>query len=93
MEIVVNRCYGGYGLSKEAVKMMGYEDYCEAIDVKRNHPTLVATVRYLGSDNASGDFSDLRIVEIPDEATDWTIKEHDGFEIVYYVVDGKILTK
>lgn len=93
MEIVVNRCFGGYSLSDEAVKMMGYEDTFEAEEVERNHSTLVATVRYLGSDKASGRYSKLQIVEIPDEATDWTVEEYDGFETVYYVVDGKIHTK
>ena len=93
MEIVVNRCYGGYGLSDKAAKMMGYEDTFEAEEVKRDDPTLVATVRYLGSDKASGGYSELQIVKIPDEATDWMVDEYDGFETVFYVVNGKIHTK
>ena len=36
------------------------------------------------------EFEGLQIAHIPEEATDYTIIEFDGFEVVYYVVDGKI---
>ena len=32
----------------------------------------------------------LKVVEIPNIATDYLIEEYDGAEKVYYVVDGKI---
>ena len=33
---------------------------------------------------------DLKVVIIPDSATDWEINEYDGLESVIYVEDGKI---
>ena len=32
----------------------------------------------------------LKVVEIPEEATDWEINEYDGLESITYVVDGKL---
>lgn len=35
-------------------------------------------------------FERLKVVEIPDEATDYKVREYDGKEWVDYVIDGKI---
>ncbi len=84
MKVVINSCYGGFGLSKEAYKELGlawdnygyeYSDY-----EKRNDPKLVEVIEKLG-EVASGDCANLRIVEIPDNIN-WTITDYDGFESV-----------
>ena len=85
MKLVVNKCYGGFDLSKKAEKMLGVDSY----DVERNDPKLVQIVEELGEEASSG-YAELRVVEIPDEATDFDISEYDGFETVVYVVNGKI---
>ena len=85
MKLVVNKCYGGFELSKKAEEMLGVDYY----DVERNDPKLVQIVEELGEE-ANNNYSELQVVEIPNEATDFDISEYDGIETVIYVVDGKI---
>ena len=97
MKVVINSCYGGFGLSKEAcvlyAERMGlnvgkfndtwgfYEDgdFYDR-EIPRNDSVLVSIVEELG-EKASGRFSNLRVVEIPD-GVDWCIHEYDGNEWV-----------
>jgi len=104
MKIVINRDFGGYGLSDQAVREYGkrkglnlVEDgpddhgftyfYVNEIDennyfsdreIERNDPVLVEIVERLGSE-ANGRYSNLKIVEIPDDV-DWEVMEYDGME-------------
>ena len=81
MKIVINACYGGFGLSKEALALfnersgtvVAYED-----KIKRNDPILVEVVEQLGED-AADRFAELKVVEIPDDV-EWQIEEYDGNE-------------
>lgn len=64
-----------------------YEEYYKAIDhyyyspeFKRDDLDLIKTIDDLG-EKASGDFSNLKIVEIPDDV-EWQIEEYDGNEWV-----------
>lgn len=50
---------------------------------------LIEAVEKFG-DAVNGSHSDLIIVDIPDEATDWQLQDYDGIESIIYVVDGKI---
>ena len=89
MKVVVNRDFGGFGLSEDCLKHMGipYEvkdwglDYEE--DFKRDDPRLVKAVEELGSDKASGKYAKLEIVEVPDNLKHWHIHEYDGSESIY----------
>jgi len=80
IEIVVNKCYGGYSLSKEAYELLGLEwdGYGYKYEDDRSNPKLVAVVKKLKK-KASGDVADLHIVKIPDDV-DWYIEEYDGLE-------------
>jgi hypothetical protein len=84
MKIVINECFGGFGLSKEAYDYLGLEwdgfgyAYCEHED--RANTKLVECVETLG-DNADGTFAKLKIVDIPDDV-EWEIEEYDGVEWV-----------
>lgn len=90
MKIVINGCYGGFGLSKKALGILGVEDEYEYYDdAKRTDTELIKVVEELGKE-ADRNFSQLTVVEIPDEATDFEIEEYDGSESVIYVLDGKI---
>lgn len=83
MKIVVNKCYGGFDLSREARDMYKYragvKDF-HPFDLDRTDPILIQVVEELGKD-ANGRFSDLRIVEIPDDIV-WFIDDHDGRETI-----------
>ena len=86
MKFVINDCFGGYGLSQEFL-----DKYGEGLGIlKRNNPKLVSAVEEFGEDKASGYYANLRIVEIPDDATDYSIEEYDGAETIIYVKDGKL---
>jgi hypothetical protein len=92
MKVVVNKCYGGFGLSEKARQMLNadIEKVWELEDAKnRNNPELINAVETLG-DEVNTRSSELKVVEIPETATDWDIKEYDGFETLLYVLNGKI---
>lgn len=133
MKVVINKCYGGFGLSHDAVmrygELKGIKLYPEkhpeypslttywtvppdsrlaplsnaafyaakledSIEynrkyaaqtlydraIPRDDPALVQVVEELGK-KAGGDYSDLRVVEIPDDVS-WEIDEYDGMEHV-----------
>lgn len=82
MKIVINDCYGGFGLSEVALnqykKETGADDAIYHWDIPRDDPVLVSIVEELGSE-ANGQFAELKVVEIPD-GVNWEIEEYDGKE-------------
>jgi len=92
MKIVINSCYGGFGLSKAALKELGvdapYGDVNNGdlgIDednryAYRSSTKLVEVVEKLGA-AACGSYAKLEVIEIP-EGVDWYIDEYDGMETV-----------
>jgi len=85
MKIVINNCYGGFSLSKEACDFLGitFEESSEYYkDYKRTDPKLIKCVEKLG-EIANGDCNaELVIVEIPDQIK-YGIFEVYGIEYVY----------
>lgn len=81
--VVINTCYGGFGLSdrarKEYCRLAGITEQ-EFIDrnLDRDDPYLVKVVKELGM-AANGGYSNLKIVEIPGDVS-WHISEYDGNE-------------
>ena len=84
MKIVINRCYGGFGLSEKAIdeyaKLSGKDDF-KYYDIARDDPILVDIVERLGNE-ASDSMADIQIIEIPDDVTDWHIFDYDGMETI-----------
>ena len=83
MKVVINDCYGGFGLTEAAMdeyrNRKGITDpNFYHFDIPRDCPVLVEIVE---SGDANGIFSDLKIVEIPDDIN-WYIEEYDGMEHV-----------
>lgn len=83
--IVINACYGGFGLSDRAENE--YKKMAEITDPKwvgreipRDDPYLVKIVRDMGM-SANSPHSNLKIVEVPGDV-DWEIAEYDGNEWV-----------
>lgn len=88
MKLVINTCYGGFDVPDECLKDFGVS--C-SWHIERNDPKLVSLAeRLIAEGKNSFDFSRLVVVDIPDEATDYMINEHDGMESVIYVLDGKL---
>lgn len=88
-KIVINTCYGGFGLSDEAeamwraVKKVADTDGVFHYDIMRDDPDLVHIVETLG-EKANDTYSQLKVVEVPTWLRDkgWTIQEYDGVEHV-----------
>jgi hypothetical protein len=84
-KVVINDCYGGFGLSERAI--LEYKqlacitdtDFYDR-DIPRDDPYLVQIIQRLGM-GANGPHSNLKIVEIPADV-DWIISEYDGAEWV-----------
>ena len=106
-KVVVNACFGGFGLSHDAIMRYGelanlnllYQEgehrwnssyYKNGVinddnhfwdhDIERDDPILVQVVEEM-AEAADGDFSELRIAEVPD-GVDWYIDDYDGVETV-----------
>lgn len=90
MELVINKCWGGFCLSKEACEILGCSAWSFSSTNDRHNLNLVNCVKKLGVEAASGPYANLKIIKLPDETTDWEIIDNDGVEIVIYVVDGLI---
>jgi len=82
-KVVINRCFGGFGLSdlarvaiaeRKRVKVDDFSVY----DLERDDCDLVTVVEGLG-EKANDRFSDLKVVEIPADVQ-WEIAEYDGLE-------------
>lgn len=83
MKIVINTCFGGFSLSKEAYKFLGLEwkegeTSGSAFDNDRTNLELIECVEQLGKE-ANGRSADLKVVEIPDDI-EYSIEDYDGSE-------------
>lgn len=86
MKVILNKCYGGFNLSKKAHKL--YADKRDLTPEKRRElyldesyrddPILIEIVEELG-DEANGMCADLVVVDIPDDM-DYVVDDYDGIE-------------
>lgn len=91
MKLVVNACYGGFGIKKDVLKSLNYDTSIWSMrrdnDLRRD--SRIIEMLENGED-ISDDCSELVVVTLPDNCTDYYITDYDGIESVLYVVDGKI---
>jgi hypothetical protein len=82
MKVVINTCYGGFGLSDEAMKkyktLKGVTADIYHWHIERNDPILIQVVEEMG-DAAADSFAELKVVDIPD-GIQWEIQDYDGRE-------------
>ena len=86
MKIVINTCYGGFRIKPEIVKKYGFDN--QQLFDYRTDEKLIKLIE--SGVDCAGMCSELSVVEIPDEATDYHITDYDGAESVLYVLNGKI---
>lgn len=86
MKIIINVCFGGFGVDEEIEKKLGLEAMNE--DKIRHNPELIALIE--SGVDVSDEFAKLEVVELPDDCTDYYIDEYDGSESIIYVVNGKL---
>jgi hypothetical protein len=83
-KIVINTCFGGFGLSDKAMELYkiltGIPPATDLYhwDIDRDNPQLVQIVEQLGTE-AEGRYSELKVVEIP-LGVEWHVHEYDGLE-------------
>lgn len=88
-KVVINRSYGGFGLSDIAkayyavLKGINISDVPSNFSIKRNDTALVKTVLDLGK-KANGRFASLQVIEIPDDVK-YEIDDYDGMETIHEV--------
>lgn len=85
MKVVINRRFGGFGLSDQARQLYAEAkgiDPEEVYDweIERDDADLIRIVEQLGK-QADGRCADLKVVEIPD-GVKWYVHEYDGLEDV-----------
>jgi hypothetical protein len=86
-EIMLNVCYGGFGLSNEA--MEEYRRRCPGKDdveddsIDRHDSVMVNIVKEIGTRSAGAAFAEIRLVSIPSQYVKYySINEYDGNESV-----------
>ena len=86
MKIVINCCYGGFGVSENFLRAYNipytktsYGSYYAEEDIGRTDPRLIEYIEAHGSEMASNSYSKLVVVEIP-KGTKYRITEYDGYE-------------
>ena len=87
MKVIINTCFGGYGIDEALAAGLGYSAYDWDT---RTDPQVIAAVEADADAAARDDCAELEVAEIPDTVTDWDIQDYDGYETLIYVVDGKI---
>ena len=92
MKIVINKHFGGFGLTKAVydelgIEWDGYGLQNEQLGINSNNyyayradKRLIEAIEEIGIE-ASGDIAALEIVEIPDDI-EWEIDDHNGIETV-----------
>lgn len=90
MKIVINRDFGGFEYPEKFCAFYNLDPdddmlYYDDDDEFRFNGVLIKWL-----EKNPQDCEGLRVVDIPDNATDWQIFENDGFESILYVVDGKM---
>ena len=89
MIFILNKCYGGWSISDFAMEQLGLDSNYPDMD-EVDEKKLAELINEYGSEKCSGHSAELKVIEIPDNATDWDIEDYDGIERIVYVVDGKL---
>lgn len=92
MKVLINTELGGWFQFSETFleKYPQFENIDEDKKQERVNTELIETVKSFGLDKAGSAFSNLEIIEIPNDISDFEIEEFDGYEWVVYARKGLI---
>ena len=88
MKYIINNSFGGFKLPAEFCNK--YAFYSRIYGNTEAIRTDLFLINYL-EEHKKTYKGPLAVVDIPDDATDWELKEYDGLESIIAVVDGKIV--
>jgi hypothetical protein len=83
-KVVINVCYGGFGLSEDVMSRYNVLTGKNAEyhwEIERDDPVLIQVIEKVGLEAAASAYAELKIVEVPDDVK-WHIHEYDGMEHV-----------
>lgn len=89
MKIVINTCYGGFALSDDMLKELGTD---KVFTHDRTDPKLIEIVEAKPNNRVEDDdnCTELRVITLPDDVTDFIITNYDGNEKIVFVRNGKL---
>ena len=95
MKVAINKCFGGFSVSKEVYKELGikWDGYGyignDDLGIKgdnynayRSYPRFIEALEKVDKDKCSGSLAKVVIVEIPDEI-EFEIDDYDGQESIH----------
>ena len=92
MKYIINRTYGGFTIPDQVMEALELTSAYDVPGDMRMNPHFIHWVEHHSAELAKkGRKSELAVVEIPDNATDWRLEEYDGLESITAVVDGKLV--
>ena len=84
MKVVINRCFGGFRLTKEVInrynELSGNSVQYE-FDIRRDDPFLIQAIEEVGLKASGASYSELEIVDIPNDVA-WYVDDYDGMETI-----------
>lgn len=89
MKVVINKAYGGWHVSTDFCRHYNipysekYGVNCPKVKITRKDERLIEYIEKFGSEKASGKFSHLEVVDIPN-GTAYRICNYDGAEYIEY---------
>ena len=86
MKMIINDCFGGFGVRQEVLDELELNYFSE--EELRTAARLIEEIE--NGKDVSDDCAELKVVEIPDESTDYYLDEYDGLESITYVLNGKL---
>lgn len=86
MKVIINDCYGGFGVKENIVLGLGYGKYDTYSGKLRTDERLISMLE--NGENVGDEYSNLVVATLPDGVSDWWVDEYDGLESLYYIIDG-----
>ena len=83
MKVIINNCYGGFGIRENVLVSLGYKKYESYNYALRTDSRVIAMVE--SGENVGTPYSELIVATIPDDVIDWWIDEYDGLEDLWYI--------
>jgi len=85
IEIMINKCYGGFSFS--AAAKCAYKERTGSTDARRHDPLMIQIVKEMGS-KANGPHAAIEVHEIPAKFENhYEIDDYDGMESVIILYD------
>ena len=76
MTFILNKCYGGWSISDFAMEQLGLDSNYPDMD-EVDEKKLAELIKEYGSEKCSGHSAKLKVIEIPDNVTDWDIEDYE----------------